>query len=89
MVDFDRSDIVASSALERGVERVQALQAVDLGEIQHFVAVAGTPDSSYLASMIDVPGHHGDSDGGLESVNMPVPISPRGMIEWISLERSP
>lgn len=45
--------------------RVQALQAVDLGEILHFGGVVGTPDSSHLASMTDVPGHHGDSDDGL------------------------
>jgi hypothetical protein len=86
MVGFDQSDIVASSASERAVVRVQALQVADWGEIPYFGAVAGTPGSSYLALVPDVPGHHGDSDGELESVNMPVPVLPRGMVEWISLE---
>lgn len=89
MVGFDQSDIVASSASERAVVWVQVLQAVDWGEIPYFGAVVGTPGSSYLASVAGVPGHHGDSDGELESVNMPVPVSPRGMVEWISLEQSP
>lgn len=89
MVGFDRSGIVASSASERGVVRVRALQAVDWDEIPYFGVVAGTPGSGYLASVIDVPSHRGDSDGELESVNMPVPVSSRATVEWISLGQSP
>lgn len=74
MVGFDQSDIVASSASETAAVRVRALQVVGWGEIPYFGAVAGMSDSSCLTSGIDAPGHHGDSDGELESVNMPVPI---------------
>lgn len=86
MVGFDQSDTAASSASGRVVGRVPALQAVDWDEIPYYGAVAERPDSNYLASVVDVPGHHGDSDGELEWVNMPVPVSPR---EMISLERFP
>lgn len=89
MVGFDQSDIAASLALGRAVAKEQALQAEDLGETPCFAAVVGTPGSSYLVSMIDVPGHHGDNGAELESVNMPVPISLRGMMDWVFLEQSP
>lgn len=89
MVCFDLFDIAAFSALGRVVGRVQALQAVDWGEMPYSGAVVETPGSNYLASVIGVPSHHGDSDGELESVNMLAPVSPREVVRRISPERFP
>lgn len=85
MVGFDQSDIAASSASERVVERAPGLQVVDWGENLNSEADAGTHDSSYLESVADVPGHRGGNDGEPESVNMPALISPQGVMQ-ISLE---
>lgn len=66
MVDFDQFGTAAFLASERAAARVRVSRAVDWVEILYFGTAAGTPGSSYLASVVDVPGHHDDSDGGLE-----------------------